>query len=169
MFLGDVRGEAIGRHSLPAEPAEGLTGRDVDALHSQQLEWLSVRTSRASGSSSSCSRQVAFETSLEIKVTAASIATDKTANSRHAARCPEPRLSRIVPSRVGGNDGRDDRAICALLVRVPRLAQGERLPYRRFHVDLSRLHQSDVAGRVAPVIGAPPCAGPMMLRTVRPL
>ena len=78
-------------------------------------------------------------------------------------------LSRIVPSRVGGNDGRDDRAICALLVRVPRLAQGERLPYRRFHVDLFRLHQSDVAGRVAPVIGATPCAGPMMLRTVRPL
>ena len=45
MFLGDVRGEAIGRHPLPAEPAEGLAGRDVDALHSQQHEWLSVRTS----------------------------------------------------------------------------------------------------------------------------
>ena len=51
MFLGDVRGEAIGRHTLPAEPAEGLAGRDVDALHSQQHEWLSVRTSSASGRS----------------------------------------------------------------------------------------------------------------------
>ena len=60
MFLGDVRGEAIGRHPLPAEPAEGLTGRDVDALHSQQHEWLSVRTSSASGSSSSCSRKGYF-------------------------------------------------------------------------------------------------------------
>jgi hypothetical protein len=49
MFLGDVRGEAIGCHSLPAEPAEGLAGRDVDALHSQQHEWLSVRTSSARG------------------------------------------------------------------------------------------------------------------------
>ena len=107
---------AIGRHPLPAEPAEGLAGREVDALHSQQLEWRSVRTSSASGISGSCIRQVAFETSLEIKVTSPFIATDKTANSRHAARCPEPRLSRIVPSRVGGNDGRDDRAICALLV-----------------------------------------------------
>ena len=34
MFLGDVRGKAISRHPLPAEPAEGLAGRDVDALHS---------------------------------------------------------------------------------------------------------------------------------------
>ena len=49
MFLRDVRGEAIGRHSLPAEPAEGLAWRDVDALHSQQHEWLSVRTSSARG------------------------------------------------------------------------------------------------------------------------
>ena len=49
MFLGDVRGEAIGRHSLPAEPAEGLAGRDVDALQSQQHEWLSVRRSSARG------------------------------------------------------------------------------------------------------------------------
>jgi hypothetical protein len=40
MFLGDVRGKAIGRHLLPAEPAEGLAGRDVDTLHSQQHEWL---------------------------------------------------------------------------------------------------------------------------------
>ena len=56
MFLGDVRGEAIGRHALPAEPAEGLAGRDVNALHSQQHEWRSVRTSSASESSSSCSR-----------------------------------------------------------------------------------------------------------------
>ena len=47
MFLGDVRGEAIGRYLLPAEPAEGLTGRDVDALHSQQHEWLaSARQAR---------------------------------------------------------------------------------------------------------------------------
>lgn len=42
MFSGDVRGEAIGR-SLPAEPAEGLAGREVNALHSQQhgvrLSW----------------------------------------------------------------------------------------------------------------------------------
>ena len=49
MFLGDVRGEAIGRHLLPAEPAEGLAGPDVDALHSQQHDWLSVRTSSARG------------------------------------------------------------------------------------------------------------------------
>ena len=55
MFLRDVRGEAIGRHSLPAaEPAEGLAWRDVDALHSQQHEWLSVRTSSARGTQSSC-------------------------------------------------------------------------------------------------------------------
>ena len=37
MFLGDVRGEAIGRHSFPAEPAEGLAGRDVDSLHPNSM------------------------------------------------------------------------------------------------------------------------------------
>jgi hypothetical protein len=36
MLAGDVRREAIGRHLLPAKPAEGLAGRDVDALHQQQ-------------------------------------------------------------------------------------------------------------------------------------
>ena len=33
MLPGDVRGEAIRRDLLAAEPAEGLAGRDVDALH----------------------------------------------------------------------------------------------------------------------------------------
>jgi hypothetical protein len=33
MLLGDVRGEAVRRDLLAAEPAEGLAGRDVDALH----------------------------------------------------------------------------------------------------------------------------------------
>jgi hypothetical protein len=33
MLLGDVRGEAVRRGLLAAEPAEGLAGRDVDALH----------------------------------------------------------------------------------------------------------------------------------------
>ena len=60
MFLGDVRGEAIGRHPLPAEPAEGLARRDVDALHSDQHEWLSVRTSSANGSSRSGCQVVTF-------------------------------------------------------------------------------------------------------------
>src|SRR5687767_12044783 len=36
MLAGDVRRQAIGRHLLPAKPAEGLAGRDVDALHQQQ-------------------------------------------------------------------------------------------------------------------------------------
>jgi hypothetical protein len=34
MLFRDVRGEAVGRDLLAAEPAEGLAGRDVDALHS---------------------------------------------------------------------------------------------------------------------------------------
>jgi hypothetical protein len=33
MLLGDVRGEAVRRDVFAAEPAEGLAGRDVDALH----------------------------------------------------------------------------------------------------------------------------------------
>ena len=33
MLPGDVRGEAIRRDLLAAEPAEGLAGREVDALH----------------------------------------------------------------------------------------------------------------------------------------
>jgi hypothetical protein len=33
MFLGDVNGKAVGRDALAAEPAEGLAGRKVDALH----------------------------------------------------------------------------------------------------------------------------------------
>ncbi len=33
MLLGDVRGEAVRRDLLAAEPAEGLAGRDVNALH----------------------------------------------------------------------------------------------------------------------------------------
>ena len=33
VLLGDVRGEAVRRDLLAAEPAEGLAGRDVDALH----------------------------------------------------------------------------------------------------------------------------------------
>ena len=37
MLAGDVRREAIGRHLLPAKPAEGLAGRDVDALHSNSM------------------------------------------------------------------------------------------------------------------------------------
>jgi hypothetical protein len=34
MLFGNVRGKTIRRDLLPAEPAEGLTRRDVDALHS---------------------------------------------------------------------------------------------------------------------------------------
>jgi len=33
MIFGDVRGEAVRRDLLAAEPAEGLARRDVDALH----------------------------------------------------------------------------------------------------------------------------------------
>jgi hypothetical protein len=33
MLLGDVRREAVRRDLLAAEPAEGLAGRDLDALH----------------------------------------------------------------------------------------------------------------------------------------
>jgi hypothetical protein len=49
MLLGDVRGEAIGRHPLPAKPAEGLAGRDVDALHYQQHEWVSAARQAQAG------------------------------------------------------------------------------------------------------------------------
>src|SRR5262245_22930256 len=34
MLFGDVRGQTVGRDLLAAEPAEGLPGRDVHALHS---------------------------------------------------------------------------------------------------------------------------------------
>jgi hypothetical protein len=50
MLFGDVGGEAIGGHSLPAKPAEGLAGRDVHALHFLQNEWLSAaRQARVDG------------------------------------------------------------------------------------------------------------------------
>jgi hypothetical protein len=34
MLFGDVRRETVGWQVFTAEPAEGVTGRDVDALHS---------------------------------------------------------------------------------------------------------------------------------------
>jgi len=35
MLFGDMRRKAVGWELFAAEPAEGLTGRDMDALHSQ--------------------------------------------------------------------------------------------------------------------------------------
>ena len=34
MLFGDMRRKAVGWDLVATEPAEGLTGRDVDALHS---------------------------------------------------------------------------------------------------------------------------------------
>ena len=72
-------------------------------------------------------------------------------------------------SGVGRHDRGDHRAIRAHLIRFPALAQRVCLRRDRFHADLSGLHQPAVASRITPIVGAAPCAGPMMLRAVGPL
>jgi hypothetical protein len=54
MLLGDVRGEAIGRHPLPAKPTEGLAGRDVDALHTNSMSGSLPHVKRERDADSSC-------------------------------------------------------------------------------------------------------------------